>query len=68
MTISPEAAVTFTVNVTVRPVVFAGIVPMFQVTTPPDSVPPPVAETKAVPDGTVSVMTTPLIGAAVVLP
>src|SRR5882672_3021851 len=34
--------------------------PMFQVTTPPASAPPPVADTKLVFVGTVSVMTTPL--------
>ena len=34
--------------------------PMFQVTTPAASVPPPVAETNVVFAGTVSVMTTPL--------
>ena len=33
---------------------------MFQVTTPPASVPPPVAETNAVLTGTVSVTTTPV--------
>src|SRR6266581_8981979 len=34
--------------------------PMFQVTTPPASVPPPVADTKLVFAGTVSVITTPV--------
>src|SRR5439155_988504 len=34
--------------------------PMFQVTTPPAREPPPVADTKAVLAGTVSVITTPL--------
>ncbi len=34
--------------------------PMLQVTTPPDSVPPAVAETKVVPAGTVSRIRTPV--------
>src|SRR5512137_1566055 len=34
--------------------------PRFQVTTPPESVPPPVADTNVVFAGTVSVITTPL--------
>ncbi len=40
-----------------------GSVPMFQVTTPPESVPPRVAETNVVFAGTVSVMTTPVASA-----
>ena len=35
-------------------------VPRFQVTVPPDSVPPPVAETNDVPAGTTSVRVTPV--------
>ncbi len=40
---------------------------MFQVTTPPESVPPPVAETKVVFVGTVSETTTPVALALPVL-
>src|SRR6267142_1488793 len=38
----------------------AGTAPRFQVTTPPASVPPPVADTNAVFAGTVSVITVPV--------
>src|SRR5438874_1792736 len=34
--------------------------PMFQLTTPPESVPPPVADTKLVPEGSGSARTTPV--------
>ena len=55
-----------TVNCT-EPEAPAASAPMVQVTTPADSVPPPVAETKVVPDGTVSLMTTPAAAAPPVL-
>jgi hypothetical protein len=54
----PEAAVTVAVKETVWPVRRAFRAPMFQVTTPDEKVPPPVAETKVVPAGSVSVTTT----------
>jgi hypothetical protein len=46
----------------------AARVPTFQVTTDPDSVPPPVAETKVVFAGRVSVTTTPVALPVPVLP
>jgi hypothetical protein len=60
--------VTFTVNETVCPVTPALTVPMFQVTTPATLVPPAVADTKVVPAGTGSRITTPFAAAAPVLP
>ena len=60
-----------TVSVTVSPVVFAGTVPMFQVTEDggfPLVVQPPVQPMNWVPAGIVSVMTVPLAGAGPVLP
>ena len=41
---------------------------MFQLTTPEETVPPPVAETNVVPVGTVSLITTPAALPAPVLP
>ncbi len=57
---------TFTTSWTL-PVAPAATVPTFQVTTPPDSVPPPVALTKEVFAGRVSETTAPVASAVPLL-
>jgi hypothetical protein len=57
--IVPLVAVTATVKETVCAVTPAFKSPMFHITEPKERVPPPVTETKLVPAGKVSLMTTP---------
>src|ERR1700693_257969 len=64
----PEAAVTATVKETAWPVTPALTLPIFQLTTPAATAPPPVAETKGAPAGTVSLITIPAASPDPVLP
>ncbi len=64
----PDVAETATVKETVWPVTPALTPPIFHVTSPEDKAPPPVVETKLVPEGKASLITTPVAFPDPVLP